>query len=296
MYELMKNTFSEQASHPPGRISGAPSVLVKVIEPSRGWKSLNVKELWSYRELLSVLLRRDIKVRYQQSVFGVAWVLIRPLLSMAIFTLVFGIFARIPSDGYPYALFVFAGLVPWIYFSTSVLSAGNSLVDSAGLIGKVYFPRLIIPAAPVAGGLLDLCVSMAFLLLLMPFFGMPWTANLLALPLLVLGISLAALGVGTFISALNVAYRDFGGIAGYALQVWMYATPIVYPESLVPERWRFLLLLNPMAPLVEGFRSAFLGKAFDFRSIGVSLAISAALFLAGVAYFGKVERRFADII
>jgi len=257
---------------------------------------LDLKELWAYRDLLMVLIRRDIKVRYQQSVFGVAWVILRPVLSMAIFTLVFGVFARIPSDGYPYPLFVFAGLLPWIYFSTSVLSSGNSLVDSSGLIGKVYFPRLIIPMAPVAGGLIDLFVSMGFLFLLMPLFGAAWTAKLLAVPVLVLGVAVAALGVGTLVSALNVAYRDFGGIAGYALQVWMYATPIVYPESLVPDRWRFLLLINPMAPLVEGFRSAFLGKPFQVPSIGVSLAISAVLFIAGVAYFGKVERRFADII
>jgi lipopolysaccharide transport system permease protein len=215
---------------------------------------------------------------------------------MAIFTLVFGMFVRVPSDGYPYALFVLAGLLPWIYFSTSVLSSGNSLVDSAGLIGKVYFPRLIIPLVSITGGLLDFFISIAFFLLAMPFFGVGWTANLLAVPALVLGVMVTTLGVGTLISALTVAYRDFGGIAGYALQIWMYATPVVYPESVIPERWRFLLFANPMAAQVEGFRSAFLGKPFDTAAIALSLGISAVLFVIGVAYFGKVERRFADII
>jgi lipopolysaccharide transport system permease protein len=257
---------------------------------------LNFKELWAYRDLLSVLVRRDIKVRYKQSILGVVWVILRPLLSMAIFTLVFGMFARIPSDGYPYALFVFAGLLPWIYFSTAVLSSGGSLVASAGLVSKVYFPRLIIPMASVTGGLLDLLVSMAFLLLAMPFFGSGWTTNLLALPVLVLGVVVTALGVGTLISALTVAYRDFGSIAGYALQVWMYATPVIYPVSMVPEKWRWVLQINPMAAQVEGFRSAFLGKPFDLHAIAFSLGISLAVFVVGVAYFEKVERRFADII
>lgn len=292
----MKNTPSDRSLASTSRTSGALPVPAKVIEPSRGWRMLNFKELWEYRELLGVLVRRDIKVRYQQSVLGVAWVILRPLVSMAIFTLVFGMFARIPSDGYPYALFVFAGLLPWIYFSTAVLSSGGSLVASAGLVSKVYFPRLIIPMASVAGGLPDLFVSMAFLLLAMPFFGSGWTANLLAVPVLVPGIVVTALGVGTLISALTVAYRDFGSIAGYALQVWMYATPVIYPVSMVPEKWRWILQINPMAAQVDGFRSAFLGKPFDIEAIAVSLTISAALFVVGVAYFEKVERRFADII
>jgi len=257
---------------------------------------LDLKEFWAYRELLGVLVLRDIKVRYKQSVLGVAWVILRPLTSMAIFTLVFGILVRIPSDGSPYALFVFAALLPWIYFSNAVLSSGSSLIASAGLIGKVYFPRLVIPVASVAAGLLDLAVSMAFLLVVMPFFGVGWSVNLLAVPLLVPAVVATALGVGTLFSALTVAYRDFGNIAGYALQVWMYATPVVYPVSLVPERWRFLLHLNPMAAQVEGFRAAFLGKPLDIEAIGISIAFSAVLFVIGVAYFEKVERRFADII
>jgi len=292
----MKNTPSYGSLTPTSPTSGDHSVTTIVIEPFRGWRMLNFKELWAYRELLCVLVRRDIKVRYKQSVLGVAWIILRPLASMAIFTLVFGMFARIPSDGHPYALFVFAGLLPWIYFSTSVLSSGNSLVDSAGLIGKVYFPRLIIPVASVVVGLFDLIVSMAFLLVAMPFFGTGWTANLLAVPGLVLGIVVTALGIGTLISALTVAYRDFATIAGFGLQIWMFVTPVIYPVSLVPEKWQWVLRVNPMAAQVEGFRSAFLGKPFDVEGIGISLAISAALFVFGVVYFQKVERRFADII
>lgn len=292
----MKNAPAEKSFDPPKRRSGVAPIPLTVIEPTRGWRMLDFREIWAYRELLSVLVRRDLKVRYKQSVLGVAWIILRPLTGMAIFTLVFGIFARVPSDGYPYALFVFAGLLPWIYFSNAVLSSGGSLVASADLIGKVRFPRLIIPAASVAGGLPDLLVAMAFLLLAMPYFGAGWTVNLLAVPLLVAIVVMTAFGVGTLIAALTVAYRDFGSIAGFALQFWMYATPVIYPTSLVPRGWRWVLHVNPMAAQVEGFRSAFLGRPFDAGAIGISLAISAALFFLGVAYFGKVERRFADII
>ncbi|MBM2827685.1 MAG: Transport permease protein [Actinobacteria bacterium] len=292
----MKSAPSERSPSPSNRNPGVSSVPTKIIEPSRGWKMLDLGELWRYRELLGVLVRRDLKVRYKQTVIGVAWVILRPLASMAIFTLVFGMLVRVPSDGYPYALFVFSALLPWTYFSGAVLLSGNSLVSSSGLVGKVSFPRLIIPVAAVAGGLVDLCISVAVLLAILPVFGVGWTMNLLAVPILALGIIMAALGVGTLFSALTVAYRDFGHLAGFALQIWMYLTPVVYPESLIPERWRFLLLANPMAALVEGFRAAFLGKPFDFGAIAVSLALSAAVFAAGVAYFGKVERRFADII
>ena len=292
----MKRSPSDPSLLETGRPSAPASVRTKIIEPAKGWRMLDVGELWRYRELLGVLVLRDVKVRYKQSVLGVAWVILRPLTSIAILTLVFGTLARIPSDGYPYPLFVFAALLPWIYFSNAVASSGGSLVASSSLIGKVYFPRLIVPMASVAGGLVDLLVSMAFLLLVMPFFGLGWSLNLLAVPPLVLAVVVTALGVGTLFSALTVAYRDFGNITGHALQLWMFATPVVYPASLVPGPWRFVLHLNPMAAQVEAFRSAFLGRPFDTEAIGVSLGISAALFVAGVAYFEKVERRFADII
>ncbi len=256
----------------------------------------DVRELWRYRDLLAVLVQRDIKVRYKQSVFGAAWVVVRPLASMAIYTLLFGTLIRIPSDGYPYALFVLAGLLPWGFFSSAVLSSGNSLVSSASLIGKVYFPRLIVPIASVVSGLADLVVCIAFLLAAMPFFGVGWTLNLIAAPILFLVVVITALGVGTLFSALTVAYRDFSSIAGYLLQFWLYATPVIYPASLVPVKWRWILHVNPMAAQIEGFRALLLGRRLDIEMLCISFALSSALLVVSVAYFGKVERRFADIV
>lgn len=268
----------------------------KVIEPPRGFRTLDVGELWAYRELLWVLMMRDIKVRYKQSVLGGLWVVARPLLSMAIFTLVFGMLANIPSEGLPYPLFVYAALLPWTYFSQAVAVSGNSLVGSAGLVGKVYFPRVIIPMASVAGGLVDLGVSSLLLLILMPIFGVGWGIGMLTVPFFVLTITLTALGVGILFSALTVAYRDFTNITGYFLQIWLFATPVIYPVSLVPEKWRWIMYINPMAPQVEGFRSSFLGRPVDPLTAVVSLAFSLALFSVGMGYFHRVERRFADIL
>ncbi len=274
----------------------AGSVRKTVIEPVRGWRMPDAAEFWACRELLWVLILRDIKVRYKQTALGVAWVILRPLASIALFTVIFGMLAKIPSDGYPYAVFVFAALIPWTFFAGAVGASGNSLVGAAALINKIYFPRLIIPVAAVGSGLVDLAISAAFLLAAMPFFGVAWSPNLLAVPLLLAAVLLLAVGVGTLFSALTAVYRDFASVLGFLLQLWMYATPVVYPASLIPERWRWVLHLNPMAALVEGFRSAFLGRPFDLPALGVSFAAAAAAFVAGVAYFEKIERRFADII
>lgn len=257
---------------------------------------LDAGELWSCRELLWVLALRDIKVRYKQTVLGVLWVIIRPLASMILFTLIFGKLAKIPSDGYPYAVFVFAALVPWTFFSSAVAASGNSLVGYAGLINKIYFPRIIIPIASMGSGLVDLAISAAFLLAIMPLFGVALSPYLLAFPVLLAAVLLLALGVGTLFSALTATYRDFGGILTFVMQVWMFATPVIYPASLIPESWRWVLHFNPMAALIEGFRSAFLGKPFDLPALGVSFAVAAAFFVVGVGYFQKIERRFADII
>lgn len=257
---------------------------------------LDVGELRKYRELLWVLILRDIRVRYKQTVLGAFWVILRPLVGMVVFTLVFGMLARIPSDGYPYAVFVLAGLLPWSFFAGAVGAAGTSLVGSSGLIAKVYFPRLLIPVASAGGGIIDLAVTSLFLLAILPLFGAGWGSGLLLLPLLAAAVLLLALGVGILFAALIVAYRDFGAVMTFLLQVWMFATPVVYPSSLVPEGWRLLLHLNPMAALVEGFRSAFLGAPLDGFGIFVSCLLSAAVFAAGIAYFQKVEGRFADII
>jgi lipopolysaccharide transport system permease protein len=269
---------------------------VTVIEPPRGWHMLDWRELWAYRELLWVLTARDIKVRYKQTVLGAAWAILRPFTTMVIFSVVFGQLARMPSDGLPYPVFVYAALLPWTFFATAITTSAQSLVGSSHLVSKVYFPRLIIPLASAGAGLVDLLISTGILLLMMLWYGVGWSWNLLAAPLLLLAVVFAALGIGTLLSALTVAYRDFTHITPFLVQIWMYVTPVVFPVSLVPERWKWLLYLNPMTGLVEGFRSAFLGKPFDLHGLAVSLAVAVALFAAGVAYFERVERRFADII
>ena len=269
---------------------------VTEINPPAGWRMLDWRELWAYRELLSVLTMRDIKVRYKQTVLGAAWAVIRPFLTMVIFSVVFGQLAKMPSDGYPYPVFVYAALLPWTFFAGAISTSGQSLIGSSNLVSKVYFPRLIIPLSSVGAGLIDLLISTGILLLLMLWYGVGWTWHLLAVPLLLLAVVFAALGVGTLLSALTVSYRDFTHLTPFLVQIWMYVTPVIFPVTLVPERWQWLLYLNPMTGLVEGFRSAFLGKPFDPAGLGISCAITIALLIVGVMYFEKVERRFADVI
>lgn len=269
---------------------------VTVIEPLKGWRMLDWRELWAYRELLWVLTARDVKVRYKQTVLGAAWAIIRPFTTMVIFSVVFGQLAKMPSDGYPYPVFVYAALLPWTFFSNAVTTSGQSLVGSANLVSKVYFPRLIIPLASAGSGLIDLLISTGILLLMMQWYGLGWSWNLLAAPFLLAAVVFAALGVGTLLSAMTVSYRDFTHIMPFLVQVWLYVTPVIFPVSLVPARWQWVLYLNPMTGLVEGFRAAFLGKPFDVPGLCVSIAVAVALFAMGVAYFERVERRFADII
>ena len=269
---------------------------VTEINPPKGWRMLDWRELWAYRELLSVLTMRDIKVRYKQTVLGAAWAIIRPFMTMVIFSVVFGQLAKMPSDGYPYPVFVYAALLPWTFFAAAISTSGQSLIGSSNLVSKVYFPRLIIPLSSVGAGLIDLLISTGILLLLMLWYGVGFTWNLLAVPLLLIAVVFAALGVGTLLSALTVSYRDFTHLTPFLVQIWMYVTPVIFPVTLVPERWQWLLYLNPMTGLVEGFRSAFLGKPFDLAGLGISCAITITLLIAGVMYFEKVERRFADII
>jgi homopolymeric O-antigen transport system permease protein len=269
---------------------------VTIIEPQSGWRLVDWNELWAYRELLYVLTMRDIKVRYKQTVLGFAWAIIQPFMMMVVFSVFFGRLAQMPSDGFPYPIFVYAALLPWTFFANSITSSANSLVGSANLVSKVYFPRLIIPLSSVGSGLVDFAIAGGILLLLMVYYGVGWTTNLFIVPILVIAAAFTALGVGTFLAALNVAYRDFRYVVPFLVQFWMFATPVVYPASLVPREWQWALYLNPMAGVIEGFRSAFLGRPFDVPGILLSLAIAGILFAAGTAYFGKVERRFADII
>jgi lipopolysaccharide transport system permease protein len=269
---------------------------VTVIEPARGWRMLDWRELWAYRELLWVLATRDVRVRYKQAVLGAAWAILRPLATMVVFTVIFGHLAKVPSDGYPYPVFVFAALLPWTFFSNSVAACANSLVGSSHLVSKVYFPRLVIPLAATGAPLVDFAVSTLVLIALMAWYGVPLSSSLVATPLLVALLVFASVGAGTLLSALTVAYRDFTHITPFLLQLWMYATPVVFPASLVPPKWQWVLNLNPMTGVIEGFRSAFLGRPFDIASLAVSAAIAVAVFAVGVAYFERVERGFADII
>lgn len=269
---------------------------VTVIEPFSGWRLPDLKEIWAYRELFWVFTARDVKVRYKQTVLGAGWAIIQPFMTMVVFSIIFGGFAKMPSDGFPYPVFVYAGLLPWTFFSSSLLRSGSSVVGSAHLVSKVYFPRVIIPLCSVGAGVVDLAISTMVLLLIMLYFGVPWSFNLLAAPLLFILVALMALGVGTFISALNVAYRDIGFLIPFLVQLWMFATPVIYPASLVPEKWRWLLYFNPMAGIIEGFRAAFLGQPFNLCPVVVSLVMAILLFVIGLLYFEKVEHRFADVI
>lgn len=269
---------------------------VTVIEPSRGWRALDLKELWAYRELLWVLTERDIKVRYKQTVLGAAWAVIQPVMLMVVFSVVFGRLAKVPSDGLPYPVFAYCALLPWTFFANALTSSAASVLGSANLISKVYFPRLIVPLASIGSWLVDFLIASVILLGLMLYYDIAWTANLLAVPLLLLGVIMAALGAGTLLSALTVAYRDFRYVIPFLMQFWMFATPVVYPASLVPARWQWLIELNPMTGLIEGFRSAFLGRPFDVGAIALSLGVSIVMLLVAVAYFERVERRFADLV
>jgi lipopolysaccharide transport system permease protein len=269
---------------------------VSVITPDSAWRMFDIRELWTYRELLWVLGARDVKVRYKQTLLGAGWAIFRPLLTMLVFTMVFGRLAKIPSDGYPYDVWVYAALLPWTFFTTSVAASGQSLVGSAHLVSKVYFPRLLVPLSAMGAPLVDFVVSATVLFALMAWHGVALTTRLVAAPLLLLGLLLTAVGVGALSSALMVSYRDLSHVLPFALQIWMYATPVVYPASLIPGGWHWLLYLNPAAGLVEGFRSAFLGKPFDIRLLVASAIGGTVLFLVGIAYFQKVERRFADVI
>jgi lipopolysaccharide transport system permease protein len=265
------------------------------IEPVKGFLSINLRELWEYRELLYFLTWRDIKVRYKQTVIGVAWAVLQPAAMMVVFTLFFGKLAKIPSEGVPYPLFAFAGLLPWQLFSRTITESTNSLVNDQRLITKVYFPRLLIPTSSSLAALVDFAVSMILLLVLMAAWGMVPGINLLWLPLFVLLMVMTALGVGYWLSALNVEYRDVSYTVPFINQLWMFMTPVVYPSTLVPEEWRMIYGLNPMAGVVEGFRWSLLGTGGGPSPMfWASLLVSLSLFLSGLAWFRRRERGFGD--
>ncbi|MDX2031107.1 MAG: ABC transporter permease [Blastocatellia bacterium] len=266
------------------------------IRPGSRWKAVDLSTLWSYRELLLFLTWRDIKVRYKQTALGAAWALIQPLFTMIIFTIFFGKLAGVKSDGIPYPLFAYAGLLPWIFFSNAITNSGNSLVGNANLITKVYFPRMIIPGAAVAAGLVDLAIAFVLMFILMLYYGTGFFPGLLMLPILIGMTTLLAVGIGMWLSALNVKYRDIRYAIPFAVQLLMFASPIIYPVTMVPERWRWLYRLNPLTPLIEGYRAAFFGGAFEWGALGLAAIISLLIFLAAMIDFKRMERTLADLV
>jgi len=274
----------------------AEAVPTIIIEPTRRWLSLKLRDIWQYRELLYFLTWRDVKVRYKQTVIGFLWAIIQPLLKMVVFSIIFGGLAKMDSEGFPYPIFLYAGLLPWQFFASAVSRSGESVVGSANLIKKVYFPRLIIPIASVGACLVDFAISFIILIVLMFYYSIiPTLSTFMVLPL-VLATIFTALGVGMFISALNVAYRDFRYVLPFLVQIWMFLTPVIYSTGIIPENWRWLILLNPMAGIVDAYRSAILGKSFEWGSLGISIGIAVIVFLFGLIYFRKTERYFADIV
>ena len=271
-----------------------PDEPLVVIEPSSGWVPVRFSELWTSRELLYFLMWRDVKVRYKQAVLGLAWVIMQPLFTALIFTVFMGL-ARVPSEGIPSPLFVYAGLLPWTFFSNAVLNSGNSIVGNANLITKVYFPRAIIPAAAIGARLVDFGVAFAVLVGLMLYYrvGVTWH-TLMLLPLLLL-VTLFAFGLGLLFSALNVKYRDVGLAMPVLVQLWMFVSPVVYPSSLVPAEWRTLYALNPLVGILDGFRAALFNREFNWTALAISAAATTLLLVCAAYIFRRVEKSFADL-
>ena len=273
------------------------NVQVIRIEPTKGWVALQLKELWAYRELLYFLIWRDVKVRYKQTALGVAWAIIQPVFTMIVFSLFFGRLGKIPSDGIPYPIFCYAALVPWTFFSHGLTQASNSLVGSSNLIKKIYFPRLSVPIAAVTSGIIDFSISFVVLLGMMVYYGVYPTINVIWVPLLLLLTLITSLGVSLWLSALNVQFRDVRYVLPFLTQLWLFATPIAYPSSLLPEPWRTLYSINPMVGVVEGFRWALLGaKTAPGPMMIVSSLTALALLVGGAFYFRRLEKTFADVV
>ena len=266
------------------------------IDPPSRWTSIGFRELWDYRELLYFLTLRDIKVRYKQTALGAAWAIIQPVFMMVVFSLFFGKLAGVKSDGIPYPIFTFCALLPWQLFAHALTESSNSLVANERLITKVYFPRLVVPIAAVLGGLVDFAVAFVILLFMMLYYGIVPTRAIVTLPAFILLAVLTALAVGLWLSTLNVKYRDVRYTINFLIQFWLFATPVAYPSSIVPERWRALYGLNPMAGVVEGFRWALLGTQPPGAMLAVSIAVVIVLLIGGLYYFRRMEQEFADVV
>ncbi|HEX3249370.1 MAG TPA: ABC transporter permease [Pyrinomonadaceae bacterium] len=273
-----------------------PTEPLVVIQPSKKWNLFSLKDIWAYRELLFFLTWRDVKVRYKQTALGAAWAILQPLFMMLIFTIFFGRLAGVGSSGIPYPLFALGGLVPWTFFANAITASGNSLVGSAHLITKVYFPRLIVPAAAMLAGLVDFLLAFLLLCGLMIYYRVALTAQILFLPVLILLTALFSLAVGTWMSALNVKYRDVRFALPFLIQLWLFVSSVILPSSAVPPKWRWLLMLNPMSGIIEGYRSALFGLPFDWPALSVAAVLTLLVLLYAIYAFSRVERSFADII
>jgi lipopolysaccharide transport system permease protein len=268
-----------------------------ILEPRGRWSVLAFQELWRYRELLYFLTWRDIKVRYKQTLIGAAWAILQPLLTMLVLAIVFGRLVGVSSEGMPYPLFAFAGLLPWTFFATALGFSGISIVSNSQLVSKVYFPRLFLPTAAVIPALVDFVIAFVFLLGLMLWYGVVPTLTILTVPLFLLLAFVTVLGVGIWLSALDVKYRDIRYLIPFLTQFWLFATPVAYPSSYIPEQWRTLYALNPLVGVVEGFRWALLGQQFELgNTIWVSAAVSIVLVVSGLFYFRRMERQFGDLV
>ena len=272
---------------------GRPPVLV--IENSR-WTGFELRDLWVHRELFYFLVWRDIKIRYKQTALGASWAILQPLVSMIVFTMLFGRVAHVPSEGQPYAIFSYAGLLPWNFFTTAITSASNSLVNTTNLITKVYFPRLLVPIAAVGAALVDISIASIMLFAIMPIYGVPFHASLAMLVPLTALAALIATALGIWTSALNVKYRDIRYALPFAIQILMFLTPVIYPVSFLPAGWRWVLRLNPLSGIIEGFRDAIFGRPFNLSGLGISAGITLGLLLAAAYVFKRMEGEFADVI
>jgi lipopolysaccharide transport system permease protein len=294
----MDNTVTaSRIKHRPVALNGVQASTVRRIEPSKGRTSLKLKELWDYRELLYFLIWRDIRVRYKQTVLGASWAIIQPFFTMVVFSLFFGKLAGIASDGIPYPIFSYAALVPWTFFANGLSQSSNSLVGNPNLIKKIYFPRMIIPIATASSEIVDFSLAFMVLIGMMLFYGVTPTLTILWLPLFLLLALMTSLGVGFWLSALNVKYRDVRFIVPFIIQVWMFATPIAYSSTLLPGRWRIIYGLNPMVGVVEGFRWALLGTDMQSKSmVLVSSLVAFIVLVGGAFYFRRMEKSFADLV
>jgi lipopolysaccharide transport system permease protein len=292
----MTETTLEQTENARLAAPDAPPPPLTVIEPTRGFVAVDVRELWHYRDLLYFLTWREISIRYKQTVLGFAWAVIQPLATMLVFTVFLGRLAKVPSDGIPYPVFSYLGLLPWMYFANAVTRSGTSLVGNANLLSKVYFPRLLIPLSGTLSALVDFFIAFAILLVLMVGYGVPIRPSLFLVVPLTLLTAVAATGIGMWLSALNVQYRDVQHAVPFLMQLWMFATPVVYPASVVPERWQLVFALNPMTGIIEAYRDAALGRPLAWPQLAVSSLVAGLALVIGGLEFRRMERRFADVV